>query len=387
MKRMKLKIASAFLALIIISFGLAGFAHATQATQRPDGAPAGAAASSARDARKKAHHDLLVEWFADVRAGKTGNALRWEYFAPRFMKEAEENADDFVGWDALGWIVGQGKVNSREFNRAVALLAAHHAAHEGAGGICPALNAPRYFAGGSGAIEGLLRQIMSTHPQAGTRAEACFCLSEFLFNKAEFARVMRRPEAADLARRIGACWGQDFLTRLSEVDPDELDRQAAKLFALGRAIHARYWANHVLPGKSAPQTRGEDLAGKFMALSDFRGNVTVLAFWAPWCIPCMAAVPEERARVRRLAGQPFVMLGVCGQDDRARIMRTIRDAQITWRSWPDADPQPNGQTIAALWDVHAWGESFILDRQGTIRYVGLAGANMDLAIDSLLISH
>jgi hypothetical protein len=100
----------------------------------------------------------------------------------------------------------------------------------------------------------------------------------------------------------------------------------------------------------------------------------------------MAAVSEERARVQRLAGQPFVMLGVVGKDDPVRITKTVRDRQINWRSWPDDDPERKGGTVAAAWNVHGWGQTFLLDPHGVIRYMDLGGPDMDVAIDALVIA-
>lgn len=387
----KLKIASAFLAAIVTMASAAGLVYKMQATQRPEDErvekAATAQAANAEDPRRKAYNALLHELFKDEAAGKTGKRLRWGYFAPLFMKFAEENnTENMISCDAACWIVHNGKIDGPEFAQAMALLCRHHANGKWADYICQGLNAPKFFAVPSESIEGLFREVMKNNPGAIAQAEACFCLAQFLFNKAEFARVLRRPEAVDLARRIGECWGRDYLTQLKKVDPDKLDREASGFFMRGRALHARYWANHAALGKRAPEIKGKDVEGKFMALSDYRGKVVALTFWHPGCVPCMAAVPEERARVQRFAGQPFVMLGVVGNDDRARILKTIQEKQLNWRSWPNEDPERKGGTICAAWNVHGWGESFLLDQQGVIRYRNLGGTNMDFAVEALLIA-
>jgi RNA polymerase sigma factor (sigma-70 family) len=394
----KLQIACALLVGIVTLGTGAGLAYHAPASERPQEQRAaerpeeqkadnrGDQAPNAQEARKKAHHDLVLEWHADVAAGKTGTKLRWDYFAPRFMKEAEENAEDFVGCDSLSWIVAEGKCDSPEFAKAMALLTRHTAKTEQASYICLGLNAPKFFATASDGTEGLLREIMRSNPNPSLQAMACFCLAEFLANTAEFARVLRRPEAADLAHRVADCWGEEYLTQLKKVDPDLLARESTALFVLGRVKYAKYWFNHACLGKRAPETRGDDLEGKFMALSDYRGKVVALTFWAPWCVPCMATVPEERARVQRLAKQPFVMLGVVGKDDQERIKKTVQEKQINWRSWPDEDPERKGGPVTSRWNVHGWGGSFILDQHGVIRYMDTGGTNMDFAIDALLIA-
>ena len=65
------------------------------------------------------------------------------------------------------------------------------------------------------------------------------------------------------------------------------------------AIHS------VAVGKVAPDIDGEDIDGKPMKLSQYRGKVVVLVFWGTWCGPCMSLIPHEKALVERLRGRPF----------------------------------------------------------------------------------
>lgn len=67
-------------------------------------------------------------------------------------------------------------------------------------------------------------------------------------------------------------------------------------------------------------------------------------------------------------------------------MKAVHDKQINWRSWPNEDPERKGGTICAAWNVLGWGQSFLLDRQGVIRYTSLGGTTLDFAVDALLIA-
>ncbi len=99
---------------------------------------------------------------------------------------------------------------------------------------------------------------------------------------------------------------------------------------------------HLTIGKPAPNIVGEDTHGEKLRLSDFRGRIVVLTFWATWCGPCMAMVPHERTLVERMKGKPFTLLGVNGDDDRNALKKSLDTHNITWRillgrraKWPD----------------------------------------------------
>ena len=101
-------------------------------------------------------------------------------------------------------------------------------------------------------------------------------------------------------------------------------------------------------GNVAPEIEGEDIGGEPMKLSDYRGKVVVLVFWAIWCGPCMGMIPHEKDLVERHKGQPFALLGINSDTDREKLKATIAENGITWRSWwdqgkaPRADRDPLG---------------------------------------------
>ena len=122
-------------------------------------------------------------------------------------------------------------------------------------------------------------------------------------------------------------------------------------------------------GNTAPEMDGSDADGKPLKLSDCRGKVVMLDFWATWCPPCRALFPHGRELVNRLENKPFVLLGVSGDHTLEAILRAQKDGDVTWRSWWDGELlKGQRHNITTVWNVNAWPTLFLLDHKGVIRY-------------------
>jgi thiol-disulfide isomerase/thioredoxin len=118
-------------------------------------------------------------------------------------------------------------------------------------------------------------------------------------------------------------------------------------------------------GKPAAEIVGVDLDGAPMKLSDFRGKVVLLSFWATSCGPCLKFVPHEQAVLERFESQSFAIVGVDGEDDFELARKTARERGITWRSF--RDNLGPGRTITTDWKNTALPMLYLIDRQGIIR--------------------
>lgn len=113
---------------------------------------------------------------------------------------------------------------------------------------------------------------------------------------------------------------------------------------------------------------GVDLDGNPIALSDSRGDVTVVNSWATWCAPCRTEMPEFAQVARTLDGQGVSFVGINVQDDLEGAREYALDTP--YRSIVDDD----GSLVAQIPGVppRSLPVTVILDRQGrvAVRIVG-----------------
>lgn len=140
-----------------------------------------------------------------------------------------------------------------------------------------------------------------------------------------------------------------------------------------------YELKHLAVGCVPPDIDGSDQDGKSMRLSEHRGKVVVLDFWADWCPHCVNMYPLERRLVKQYANQPFALLGV-NCDEPARFRRVLAQKAVTWQNWHDGPAGPIGQS----WRIQSFPTLYVLDHEGKIRYVNVRGEELERAVKELV---
>ena len=119
----------------------------------------------------------------------------------------------------------------------------------------------------------------------------------------------------------------------------------------------------ILTGKPAPDFSLTLFDGRTIRLSDFRGKVVFLNFWASWCPPCRAEARLLEQAWRRYKDHGVVFLGVDIQDKEEAARGFIQEFGITYIN--GRDPQ---NRIAIDYGVYGIPETFFIDKDGRITY-------------------
>ena len=115
-----------------------------------------------------------------------------------------------------------------------------------------------------------------------------------------------------------------------------------------------------LAGKSAPAF-SFTLNGKPAQLSDLRGKVVVLNFWASWCPPCVEETPALNRLQASIAAQGGLVLGVSEDESEAKYQQFLQEQNVRFPTY--RDPR---QEINIAYGTTIFPETYIIDREGKI---------------------
>jgi cytochrome c biogenesis protein CcmG/thiol:disulfide interchange protein DsbE len=122
--------------------------------------------------------------------------------------------------------------------------------------------------------------------------------------------------------------------------------------------------------------------GRSVTLSELRGQVVVINFWASWCPPCREEAAYLEQTWRKYDGQGVVFIGVDYADTEKEALAYIDEFDITYLNGPDI-----GTRISQTYNIQGVPETFFVDKNGNLRgvHIGpLAPPQLDQKIDALL---
>jgi peroxiredoxin len=109
------------------------------------------------------------------------------------------------------------------------------------------------------------------------------------------------------------------------------------------------------------------LGGKSEHLSDFKGKVVVLNFWATWCPPCVEETPTLNRLEKYIDSRGGMVLGVSVDEDGAAYEKFLQDQSVVFPTYRDASKKS-----ASDYGTSIYPETYIIDRHGKIarKFIG-----------------
>lgn len=117
-------------------------------------------------------------------------------------------------------------------------------------------------------------------------------------------------------------------------------------------------------GDMAPNFTLKADTGKNLRLSEYRGEVVMINFWATWCGPCRQEMPVLNELYQRYRSVGFTLLGVNIDDRSESATRMARRLGVRYPIVFDA-----AKVVSRLYDINAMPTTVMVDRDGKVRYL------------------
>ena len=135
-------------------------------------------------------------------------------------------------------------------------------------------------------------------------------------------------------------------------------------------------------GAPAIEFQTTDIAGKAVSISAYKGKVLLLDFWATWCAPCRAEMPHVKEVYAAYNAKGFDILGVSMDNNRQALDSYLEEQGMKWRQIYDGKGWQ--AEIGQVYAVGSIPATFLIDKQGKIRYKNLRGDDLKEAVEELL---
>ena len=141
-------------------------------------------------------------------------------------------------------------------------------------------------------------------------------------------------------------------------------RRWLRVPALLMAMSAVGCYSHSRPGHIGDMATDFTLqdSDRKVVLSQFRGQVVLLNFWATWCPPCVEEMPSLISMQERVRNHGVLVLGVSIDVDADAYHRFLKLYNVNFLTVRDPD-----RKVADLYGTFGWPETYIIDRKGVVR--------------------
>ena len=220
----------------------------------------------------------------------------------------------------------------------------------------------------------MTRHVQSLHRSDQPEA-ALLAVKKYADDTSAETRELHAAEAMALAGRPGEA------RALLKTWMDMINRpnNSKRMREMARTQYERLgWIGEPLMDFEVPE-HGSD---EPLTPESFHGEVLLIDFWASWCRPCMAQMPELRALYTEHHDQGLEIFGISLDEDQTRMDAAIEKSGIDWPVFSDGGKWKN--ELAVLFDIHRIPTMILVDRNGKVRYVDPPAAALPRLVGQLL---
>lgn len=221
-------------------------------------------------------------------------------------------------------------------------------------------------------------------PRADQQQRQAFVteLKEYLSGKEEFSRE-------DLMLAMSA--GQALEQAQANEQAADLYQEIAKLAAASDDAQIKSYgkrfegmARRVNLLGSKMDVFGPTLDGEELKWENYRGKVVLIDFWATWCGPCIAELPNLKDNYKIYHSRGFDVVGVSLDNDRAKLDEFIEKHEIAWANIYDSDSNGWENPLAQYYGISGIPTAILVDKEGKVVSLNARGEMLGELLEKLI---
>ena len=138
----------------------------------------------------------------------------------------------------------------------------------------------------------------------------------------------------------------------------------------------------LVEGSKFPDFEAKDTDGKPLSVASYKGKVVLVDFWATWCGPCVAELPNVQKAYEKYHAKGFDIIGISLDKERTKLTEFIKSRNMPWRQYFDGQFWQN--KLAVKYGVNSIPATYLLDGKGVIIGKNLRGEALEAALAKAL---